>query len=103
YLIHHMIVKTGLLMASGAAELVAGSGSLLRARLSGLRRVRPGLAVAFFLAAMSIAGMPPFSGFFGKLSLLQGALAADHWLIAAVSLMVSFLALLTMLRLWQKS
>ena len=103
YLIHHMIVKTGLLMASGAAELIAGSGSLLRERLSGLRQLRPALAVVFFLSAMSIAGIPPFSGFIAKLSLLQGAISAGHWPIAAVSLLVSFLALLTMLRLWQKA
>lgn len=103
YLVHHMFVKTGLLMAAGAAELFAGSGSLLRTRLAGLRQIHPVLAACFFMAAMSIAGMPPFSGFFGKLSLLQGALSAGHWLIAAVSLLVSFLALVTMLRLWQKS
>lgn len=103
YLIHHMLVKTGLLMAGGAAELIAGSGSLLRERLAGLRAVRPALAVVFFLSAMSIAGMPPFSGFIGKLALLQGALAAGHWHIAAISLVVSFLALLTMLRIWQKA
>jgi multicomponent Na+:H+ antiporter subunit D len=103
YLIHHMIVKTGLLMAGGAAELIAGSGSLLRERLAGLRQVQPVLATLFFLSAMSIAGIPPFSGFIGKLSLLEGAIAAGHWQIAAISLLVSFLALLTMLRLWQKS
>jgi multicomponent Na+:H+ antiporter subunit D len=103
YLIHHMIAKTGLLMAGGAAELLAGSGSLLRERLAGLKHFGPLLAILFFALAMSIAGMPPFSGFIGKLALLQGAIAADHWLIAAISLFASFLALVTMLRLWQKS
>jgi multicomponent Na+:H+ antiporter subunit D len=103
YLMHHMLVKTGLLMAAGAAELIAGSGSLLRERLAGLRHLHPALAVVFFMSAMSIAGMPPFSGFVGKLSLVQGAITAGHWLIAAVSLLVSFLALMTMLRLWQKA
>jgi multicomponent Na+:H+ antiporter subunit D len=103
YMIHHMIVKTALLMAGGAAELLAGSGSLLRSRLAGLRQVQPTLALLFFLAVISIAGMPPFSGFIGKLALLQGALAAGHWQIATTSLLVSFLALLTALRLWQKS
>jgi multicomponent Na+:H+ antiporter subunit D len=90
-------------MAGGAAELLAGSGSLLRSRLAGLRQSTPVLALLFFLAAISIAGIPPFSGFIGKLALLQGALAAGHWQIAATSLLVSFLALLTALRLWQKS
>ena len=103
YLIHHMIVKTGLLMAGGAAEIYAGSGSLLRNRLAGLRQLTPGLAALFFVAAMSIAGMPPFSGFIGKLALLQGAIASGHWFIGGVSLFVSFLTLLVVLRLWQKA
>ncbi|MCC6458171.1 MAG: hypothetical protein IT328_24675 [Caldilineaceae bacterium] len=103
YLAHHMLVKTGLLMAGGAAELIAGSGSLLRERLAGLRQLQPALAAIFFMTAMSIAGMPPFSGFIGKLSLVEGAVLSGHWLIAAVSLFVSFLTLLTVLRLWQKT
>ena len=73
YLVHHMIVKTSLLMAGGAAELEVGSGSLLRSQLTGLSKRRPALAVLFFIAAMSLAGLPPSSGFVSKLSLLQGA------------------------------
>lgn len=101
YLVHHMIVKTALLMAGGAAELVAGSGSLLRDRLSGIRQLNPALAVIFFIAAMSLAGLPPSSGFVSKLTLLQGAITSSHWIIAAVSLLVSFFTLMSMLRLWQ--
>src|SRR5690606_2683464 len=42
-------------------------------------------------------------GFIGKLSLLQGAIISGHWQIGAVSLIVSFFALMAMLRLWQKA
>ncbi len=101
YLVHHMIVKTALLMAGGAAEMEVGSGSLLRSQLSGLIKRRPLLALLFFFAAMSLAGVPPSSGFVSKLGLLQSALATDHWLIAAVSLIVGFLTLMSMIRLWQ--
>ncbi|MFN2204213.1 MAG: proton-conducting transporter membrane subunit [Caldilineaceae bacterium] len=103
YLVHHMIVKTSLLMAGGAAELEVGSGSLLRQQLTGLNKRRPALAVLFFIAAMSLAGVPPSSGFVSKLSLLQGAVTGNFWLIAAVSLLVSMLTLMSMLRLWQKA
>ena len=103
YLVHHMIAKTSLLMAGGAAELEVGSGSLLRSQLTGLRRRRPALAVLFFIAAMSLAGLPPSSGFVSKLSLLEGAVTSKLWLIAAVSLLVSLLTLMNMLRLWQKA
>ncbi|GIV79833.1 hypothetical protein FKZ61_002820 [Litorilinea aerophila] len=103
YLVHHMIVKTALLMAGGAAEIEVGSGSLLRDQLSGLLTRRPMLAFLFFFAAMSLAGVPPSSGFVSKLSLLQAALDTGHWLIAAVSLGVGLLTLMSMVRLWQKA
>ncbi len=101
YLVHHMIVKTALLMAGGAAEMEMQSGSLVQQRLQGLRGRRPVLAVIFFLAAFSLAGVPPSSGFVSKLALLQSALDSQHWIIAGVSLIVSFLTLMSMARLWQ--
>ncbi|MEZ4707732.1 MAG: proton-conducting transporter membrane subunit [Caldilineaceae bacterium] len=101
YLVHHMLVKTALLMAGGAAELEVASGSLLQTRLSGLMGRRPILAAIFFVAAFSLAGIPPSSGFISKLSLLQGALQNGNYIIAAVSLLVSALTLMSMVRLWQ--
>lgn len=101
YLVHHMIVKSALLMSGGAAEIEVGSGSLLHSRLSGLVSRRPGLSLIFFLSAFSLAGIPPSSGFISKLSLLQAALDTNHWLIATVSLVVSALTLMSMERLWQ--
>lgn len=103
YVVHQMLIKTAVLMAGGAAELVAGSGSLLRIRMAGLRQRSPVLAVIFFIAAMSLAGLPPSSGFVSKLSLLQSAIDAGHWAIAGVSLIVSFFTLMSMLRIWQKA
>ena len=99
----HMIVKSSLLMASGAAELEVGSGSLLRSQLAGLSRRRPILAILFFVAAMSLAGMPPSSGFLSKVALLQGAVDGHYWSIGAVSLLVSLFTLMSMVRLWQKA
>lgn len=101
YLVHHMIVKTALLMAGGAAELEAQSGNLVLGKLRGLMTTRPVLAVIFFIAAMSLAGVPPSSGFVAKLSLLQITLDTGHWLVAMVSVVVSVLTLMSMARLWQ--
>jgi len=101
YLVHHMIVKTALLMAGGAAELEVRTGSLLVGHMGGLSKRRPLLAVIFFVAAFSLAGVPPSSGFVSKLGLLQIALDTQQWLIAGVSLVVSVLTLMSMIRLWQ--
>jgi multicomponent Na+:H+ antiporter subunit D len=103
YLVHHMIVKTALLMAGGAAELEMGSGILASNQLNGLVGRRPILAVIFFVAAFSLAGIPPSSGFISKLGLLQNALTGQHWWIAGVSLLVSLFTLMSMVRLWQNA
>ena len=102
-MVHNIFVKSALLMASGAAELEVGSGSLLRVRLAGLSHRRPLLTILFFTAAMSLAGIPPSSGFIGKLALLQNAVTGKYLAIGAVSLLVSFLTLMSMVRLWQKA
>ncbi|MEM7532023.1 MAG: proton-conducting transporter membrane subunit [Chloroflexota bacterium] len=102
YLIHHMIAKTALLMAGGTVELEMASGSLLRKQLGGLVTRRSALAVLFFCAAFSLAGVPPFSGFVSKLGLLQIALDSEQWLIAGVSVAVSVLTMINMAQLWQK-
>jgi multicomponent Na+:H+ antiporter subunit D len=102
YIVHHMIVKTALLMAGGAAELTMGTGQLQPGHLGGLVKRWPALATIFFLAAFALAGIPPSSGFISKLGLLQIALDDGQWGIAAVSLAVSVLTLMSMVRLWQK-
>ncbi|MEZ4866665.1 MAG: proton-conducting transporter membrane subunit [Caldilineaceae bacterium] len=103
YLVHHMIVKTALLMAGGAAELEMGSGYLASNQLNGLAIRRPLLTVIFFIAAFSLAGIPPSSGFISKLGLLQIALDTQQWWIAGISLVVSLFTLMSMLRLWQNA
>ncbi len=102
YIVHHMIVKTALLMAGGAAELTMGTGRLEKGYLGGLVKRSPVLAGVFFVTAFSLAGIPPSSGFISKLGLLQIALDSQQWWIAGVSLLVSLLTLMSMIRLWQK-
>ncbi len=101
YLAHHMIVKTGLIMAGGAVELEMGSDRL--AGIGGLVERRPLLALLFFLSAISLAGIPPFSGFIGKLSLLQVTLDTGHGWVVAASLVASVLTLINVMRLWRES
>lgn len=58
----------------------------------GLARVQPLTALALVVAMLSLVGIPPLVGFFGKLLLFEATLAADHaWLavIAAVNTLVS--------------
>lgn len=98
YIIHHIIVKTALLMIGGALEEVSDSGDLYD--MGGQLNQRPWLALLFLAAAMSLAGIPPMSGFFSKLTLLTAALDQGQYAIAAVSLLVSLLTLFSMTKIW---
>ena len=49
--------------------------------LAGLARKRPWMAALFTMLLFSLAGIPPFAGFFGKLLVFQAAISADMpWL-----------------------
>ncbi|MEH3068773.1 MAG: proton-conducting transporter membrane subunit [Aeromicrobium erythreum] len=61
YIAHHITVQTALFLLAGLVEYRTGTTNL--DRLGGLARSAPILAVAFFVPAMNLAGIPPFSGF----------------------------------------
>jgi multicomponent Na+:H+ antiporter subunit D len=98
YIVHHIIVKTTLFLVGGMIEHTTGTGQLHR--LGGLAHSAPALTVLFLASALSLAGIPPFSGFVAKLSLVQAGLAADAGVIVAVSLAVSILTLFSMTKIW---
>jgi multicomponent Na+:H+ antiporter subunit D len=98
YIIHHIVVKTTLFLVAGLIEQRTGTAQI--AELSGLRRLEPVLAVLFILPALSLAGIPPFSGFVAKLALVQAGLSTGEYLVVAVSLAVSLLTLFSMTKIW---
>jgi len=101
YLIHDMVVKTNLFLLGGVIRRITGSYEL--ARSGGLYAGYPALAVLFLVPALSLAGVPPFSGFMAKLGLVQAGLADGQFLIVGVALAVSLVTLLSMGRIWQEA
>lgn len=98
YIFHHVIVKTNLFLVAGAMERAGGTGDLTV--LGSLYRRMPVLALLFLIPALSLAGLPPLSGFFAKLSLLQaGAALGQYWLVG-IALFVSLLTLYSMTKIW---
>ncbi|NNJ10747.1 short chain dehydrogenase [Chloroflexales bacterium ZM16-3] len=97
---HVMIVKAGLLFLAGAIERSAGTGDLRK--LGGMARREPVLATFWFLGMLSLAGVPPMSGFFGKLALLQAGVAQGQYVITGVAATVSLLIFLALLKIWNE-
>jgi multicomponent Na+:H+ antiporter subunit D len=98
FIFHVSVAKAALFLVSGVAERLKGTYDLKA--LGGLYREQPLLAFLFLTAAMSLAGLPPLSGFFAKLSLVQAGLAAGSYGIVAVALGVSILTLFSMIKIW---
>jgi multicomponent Na+:H+ antiporter subunit D len=72
-------------------------------KLGGLYRSSPLLSVLFLLPALSLAGIPPLSGFFAKLALIQAGLESGQFVIVGVALGVSVLTLYSMLKIWAEA
>ncbi len=98
FLVHVALAKSTLFLVAGTVKQLTGSFEL--AKTGGLWVLKPGLAVLFGIAAMSLAGIPPFSGFLAKLALIEAGLEVDHLLIVLVALAVSLLTLYSMLKIW---
>lgn len=98
YIVHHIIVKTTLFLVGGLVEHRTGTGHL--DSIGGLLRTAPITATVFFLSAMSLAGVPPLSGFVAKFALVDAGLSVDAWEVVAVSLLVSALTLFSMAKIW---
>jgi multicomponent Na+:H+ antiporter subunit D len=101
YVVHHIIVKTNLFLIAGAIGQVRGTGELKR--LGGLYHDYPWLALLFLIAAMSLGGVPPLSGFFAKFALIKAALdLSSHWPVVA-ALAVGLLTLFSMTKIWAEA
>ena len=57
--------------------------------LSGLSKTDPGLALIMTILMFSMAGIPPFSGFFGKLYVFRAAVDAGFWTLAVIGVLTS--------------
>jgi len=101
YVAHHITIQTALFLVVGLIERRAGSTALLR--LGGLARLAPVLGVLFFIPAMNLAGIPPLSGFLGKVGLLQAGLAEGSFaaiVLVAGGTLTSLLTLYAVAKTW---
>ncbi|MEM7034540.1 MAG: Na+/H+ antiporter subunit D [Chloroflexota bacterium] len=98
YIIHDVVVKTNLFLVSGVIYRITGSYSIRK--MGGLYLSRPFVAILFFVPAMSLSGIPPFSGFWPKLALLRAGLQAEQYWIVFAALFASLFTLYTMTRIW---
>nr|MBP9733527.1 Na+/H+ antiporter subunit D [Candidatus Omnitrophota bacterium] len=100
YIIHHIIVKANLFLVAGVVNRKFGSYELKE--LGGVYARAPWLAALFLIPALSLAGIPPLSGFFAKFSLAKAGFDAGHYGIVAVSFVAGILTLFSMTKIWNE-
>ncbi|HQF37865.1 MAG TPA: proton-conducting transporter membrane subunit [Opitutaceae bacterium] len=98
YIMHHIVVKAALFLVGGAIQHRCGHDRLDAA--GGLMRAAPWLAAGFLLQALSLAGLPPLSGFWGKYLIIVEGLQLGEWVLVGASVVASVLTLVSMLKIW---
>lgn len=100
FMVHVILAKTALFFVAGIVRQMEGSYNLKE--LGGLYARRAGLALLFLLPALSLAGLPPLSGFFAKLALVIAGFELRSYAVVAVGLGVSLLTLYSMTKVWNE-
>lgn len=98
YLIHDMIIKALIFLIGGTVIHLTGTGKIRE--MSGLIRLHPQLGWMFFIASLSLAGIPPLSGFVGKLFITEGTFSSGYFWLGGIGLLTSLMVLYSVLKIF---
>jgi len=100
FIVHNMFSKTAAFMAGGLVYKLKGTYDLKKT--GWIYKEKPLYALLFFLPALSLAGLPPTPGFFGKLFLIMAGFGSGDWAITITALAVSIFTLFSMVKIWNE-
>ena len=91
YLMMYVVTN---IAAFGAIVVISNhTGATEMSDFYGLSRRSPYLAVAMLFALLSLGGIPPTAGFFGKFFIFKAAVDAGLWQLALVGILFAFISL----------
>jgi len=91
HLFNHSVFKSLLFLNSGAVEYATGTRDLQK--MGGLKEKMPVTAGTSLVGSLSIAGLPPFNGFWSKLIIIVACIEAQHFAYASWAVLASILTL----------
>ena len=98
YFMVHAVAKAGLFLGAGVVERKYKTRDITR--LGGLMRTSPVFGIGFLFSVFSIAGFPPFGGFYAKLMVIMSAVKEGHLWIATLAIVAAILTMLYLFRLF---
>lgn len=98
YLIHDMLIKAGLFLLIGIIISVTGTSNLRE--MGGLMKTHASLGWMYLIAVFGLVGIPPLSGFIGKLLIVQGGFEAGNIWTTIIILISSIIVLLSAMRIF---
>lgn len=98
YLIHDILIKALIFLLGGTIIYIMGTSKLKV--ISGLIRNHPFLGWMFFIAALSLAGIPPLSGFLGKVFITRGTFESEYYWLGGIGLMTSLMVLYSIMKIF---
>lgn len=101
YLMHDMVAKAMLFLAVGM--MIYLTGETIIDKMSGLIRNYPVFGWMFFIVMCSLAGIPPLSGFLGKVLIGQGAIEGGNFVLLGLGFLSSLVVLYSLLRIFLSS
>lgn len=101
YLVHDIFIKALLFLLAGTMIYLTGKSRI--EEMSGLIRNYPLLGWLFFITTLSLAGIPPLSGFLGKLYIGQGSVEAGSYVLLGLAFLSGMVVLYSMLRIFMNA
>ncbi|MEM6616648.1 MAG: Na+/H+ antiporter subunit D [Pseudomonadota bacterium] len=98
YAVHSMVVMTALYLVVGIIQ--RATNQRLMTEISGLYRASSVLSIVFLILVFAVSGLPPFSGFWPKVALLEAAIEVDEGFAAFILLLTGLLTSIAMGRMW---
>jgi multicomponent Na+:H+ antiporter subunit D len=101
HLVNHAVFKSLLFLCSGAVEYRTGTRDL--GKIGGLIRRMPVTGVTCSIGSLSIAGVPPFNGFWSKLLIILALLKGGYIVYGSLAILVGFITLLYFIKLQKEA
>ncbi|WP_194777842.1 proton-conducting transporter transmembrane domain-containing protein [Pararhodonellum marinum] len=100
YMIHDIIVKTNLFMSAGLIFKIKGTYNIKK--LGGLYAAYPKLTLLMAIPLFSLVGIPPLSGFWAKIYLIDAGFQLKNYALVGFIILGSFLTLFVIAKVWSE-